>query len=502
MLLRDIGILVAVWLSAVVAALAGTPHELQLKVKIPTENQGEYAETLHLMQQRVRASGQKGTAPLFMTMMPDGKHQYRLVVRGTRVPDLLEKALPMPTLMGLTAVTREDGAAAAAEGLLEVLGPGRARVEPMLLPDESMLDIATVSLTAAGAPCLLLRLEPLETSVVEAARRQLAGKLVGVGLAGRVGVTSLTGLPGSLHSLEVELAGDAEEAGAVLGLLKGADGPVPSTEMTVLAVEKAPMAEEGVGSDLDHVVAKLPTTLTQDTLREYVLQPQPVLKVVAMSRARSELSTLPESRVRHLLTDPEPGVAAAVLRLAATRYPTKFLISLLQDPRSVVRDAALEKLLRDDAAAAPEAIGALAGSDRLAWAAPILAARGVKAAAAALAAYVADGNRQFPHRQTALRSLIAIDPAHTMVAKVLKDEADPLWPTVGLTLAGVKGKVSLDALARLAQSSRSPAGDRVEAAMKIMGREKGRGKTLLRKLASSSDDVVRALARARLAANP
>jgi hypothetical protein len=81
-------------------AADATRFELELAVEVDTRNQSLEASALRTLQQRIRATGHLGTRILWMMIHPEPPSGHRIVVRGTTVPRLVERLLPVASVCG------------------------------------------------------------------------------------------------------------------------------------------------------------------------------------------------------------------------------------------------------------------------------------------------------------------------------------------------------------------------------------------------------------------
>jgi hypothetical protein len=97
-------------LALATAARAATRYEADWTIKLDHTAQGLEAQTMRILQQRVAAATSYGTAIESQVLLPAGDDTFRLVVRGTTIPRLLEKLLTAPPVAGWARVRTEDPA--------------------------------------------------------------------------------------------------------------------------------------------------------------------------------------------------------------------------------------------------------------------------------------------------------------------------------------------------------------------------------------------------------
>ena len=95
------------------ATQTGRLYEVECRLQIETRNHSLQAKALRVIEQRARATGVLGTRLFTLLLVPEGAGQYRLVVRGTTVPGLLQRVLCRTVLCGWA---RSGGRDAQTEG--------------------------------------------------------------------------------------------------------------------------------------------------------------------------------------------------------------------------------------------------------------------------------------------------------------------------------------------------------------------------------------------------
>jgi hypothetical protein len=453
-----VGVAVVMGLSAA-AAQAVTRYEADWTIKLDHTAQGLEAQTMRILQQRVAAATAYGTQIESQVLLPAGDDSFRLVVRGTTIPRLLEKLLTTPTVAGWARVA-EAVPLPKRRGGSPYDEKGPYHLEPWT--GGQALDLMVASGTDAR-------------SVISAV---LVERTVGGGQKGHIqDFLALSLLPGPREFPELVVAGqvvpaadlagrrhlllpisaDPEERAAVLGVVQIARQPLPCP-IIVLSSQIRPIEVKGLPPTVTErlqALAKGPHTKAR--LEEWMKDLSPLVRRRALQLCRSQ-KTSPVGAIVHSLDDHEPGVNASAMEALLGMGLKPSLATLRRLLQSPCLDLAREVIRGLIALGTPlslaEAVRALRDEDLLESCLWVIQETKFRRSLPSLERLIRRPGGSTPVRDSALRVYVqlAADQGRGLCKALLADSDAVLRLAAARRLAALKDEAGTRYLRRMANS--------------------------------------------------